>query len=79
MAKASEHRASELRKMSSEQLALELKETADKFFRLRLLSQTERLDAPSELRRHRGLIARIKTVQRERELAAVVAAAQKAE
>ena len=29
-------------------------------------AQTERLDAPSELRRHRRLIARIKTVQTER-------------
>lgn len=72
MAKASEHRASELRKMSDEQLSLELKETTDHFFRLRLLSQTERLDAPSELRKHRRLIARIKTVQKELERAAAV-------
>jgi large subunit ribosomal protein L29 len=70
MAKASEHRASELRKMSDEQLAVELKETTDHFFRLRLLAQTERLDAPSELRKHRRLIARIATVQNERERAA---------
>jgi large subunit ribosomal protein L29 len=70
MAKASEHRASELRKMSDEQLAMELKETTDNFFRLRLLAQTERLDAPSELRKHRRLIARVKTVQKERERAA---------
>ncbi len=72
MVKASEHRASELRKMSDEQLLLELKETTDHFFRLRLLSQTERLDAPSELRKNRRLIARIKTVQKERERAAAV-------
>ena len=77
MAKASEHRASELRKMSDEQLAVELKETTDHFFRLRLLSQTERLDAPSELRKHRRLIARIKTVQHEREGAAGGEADQK--
>jgi large subunit ribosomal protein L29 len=32
-------------------------------------AQTERLDAPSELRRHRRLIARIKTVQGERQTA----------
>ena len=76
MAKASEHRASELRKMSDEQLSLELKETTDHFFRLRLLSQTERLDAPSELRKHRRLIARIKTVQGERERAAAMQPAQ---
>lgn len=77
MAKASEHRASELRKMSDEQLAVELKETTDNFFRLRLLAQTERLDAPSELRRHHRLIARIKTVQNEREQAAAAETKQK--
>lgn len=62
--------ASELRDMSDEQLGLTYKETVDTLFRLRIQAQTERLDAPSELRRHRRLIARIKTVQRERELAA---------
>ena len=77
MAKASEHRASELRKMSEEQLAVELKETTDHFFRLRLLAQTERLDAPSELRKHRRLIARIKTVQHERERASAAEVHQK--
>lgn len=62
-------KASELREMSDEQLRLTLKETADDFFRLRTQAQTERLDAPSELRKSRRLIARLKTVQRERELA----------
>jgi large subunit ribosomal protein L29 len=60
----------ELRDMSDEQLQLTLKETAERLFRLQLQSQTEKLNAPSELPRHRRLIARIKTVQRERELAA---------
>ena len=62
--------ATELREMSDEQLQLTLNETAASLFRLRLQAQTERLDAPSELLRHRRLIARIKTLQRERELAA---------
>ena len=62
-------KASELREMSDEQLRLTLKETADNFFRLRTQAQTERLDAPSELRKSRRLIARINTVRRERELA----------
>lgn len=61
--------ASELRQMSDEQLGLTLKEAAEQLFRLRIQAQTERLDAPSELRRHRRLIARIKTIQRERALA----------
>ena len=59
-------KASELREMSDEQLQLTLNETIDNFFRLRIQAQTERLDAPSELRRHRRLIARIKTIQGER-------------
>lgn len=58
--------ASELREMSEEQLTATLKETCIGYFRLRVQAQTERLDAPSELRRHRKLIARIKTVQTER-------------
>lgn len=59
-------KASELREMSDEQLDLTGKEAAEKLFRLRIQSQTERLDAPSELRRQRRLIARIKTLQTER-------------
>ncbi len=58
----------EIREMSDEQLGLTLKETTEILFRLRIQSQTERLDAPSELRRHRRMVAQIKTVQREREL-----------
>jgi large subunit ribosomal protein L29 len=59
-------KAAELREMSSEQLGLLLHDTTESYFRLRLQSQTEKLDAPSELRKHRRLIARIKTVQSER-------------
>ncbi len=62
-------KAGELREMSDEQLGLTLKEAADNYFRLRTQAQTERLDAPSELRRHRRLIARVRTIQREREVA----------
>ena len=56
----------ELRDMSDEQLGLTLKDAAEKLFRLRIQSQTEKLDAPTELRRHRRLIARVKTIQTER-------------
>ena len=59
-------KAGELREMSDEQLELTLRESAESLFRLRIQAQTERLDAPSELRRHRRLIARIKTIQRQR-------------
>lgn len=63
-------KATELRDMSDDQLAVTLTETTENFFRLRLQAQTERLDAPSELRKNRRLIARIKTVQNERVRAA---------
>lgn len=56
-------KASELREMSHEQLEALLRETTEQLFRLRLQAQTERLDAPSELRKQRRLIARIKTIQ----------------
>jgi large subunit ribosomal protein L29 len=59
-------KTAELREMSDEQLQLTLKETEHNLFRLRMQAQTERLDAPSELRRHRRLIAQIKTVQTQR-------------
>lgn len=61
-------KTTELRDMSDEQLGLTLKETVEHLFRLRIQAETERLDAPSEIRRNRRLVARIKTVQREREL-----------
>lgn len=60
--------ASELRGMSDEQLQLTLNDTIESLFRLRIQAQTERLDAPSELRRHRRLVARIYTIQCERKL-----------
>ena len=59
-------KASELREMSEEQLTLTLKETAETLFRLRIKAQTERLDTPSELRKNRRLIARLKTIQTQR-------------
>jgi large subunit ribosomal protein L29 len=64
------HKAKELHEMSDEHLQLTLKDAEKGLFRLRLQSQTERLDAPSELMKSRRLIARIKTVQRQRELQA---------
>ena len=63
-------KASELREMSDEQLGELLRETRERLFRLRLQAQTERLDAPSELRKHRRVIARTETVQNQRAKAA---------
>jgi large subunit ribosomal protein L29 len=68
-------KANELREMSDEQLTLTLQESAEQLFRLRVQAQTERLDSPSELMKHRRLIARIKTIQTERAKARPVAGA----
>jgi large subunit ribosomal protein L29 len=56
----------ELREMSNEQLTAVLREAKDTLFRLRIRAQTERLDAPSEMRKNRRLIARVKTLQTQR-------------
>jgi large subunit ribosomal protein L29 len=61
---------SELRQMSDEQLALTLKDTVKHLFQLRFQSATERTETPSEMRRAKRDIARILTIQRERELQA---------
>ena len=59
----------ELREHSSEQLEFDLKEQQKLLFNLRLQAATEKLDAPSNLRKFRREIARIKTILRERESA----------
>lgn len=56
----------ELREMSDEQLEATAKEASEKLFRLRFQAASERLDVPSELKKSRRLIARIKTLQSER-------------
>jgi large subunit ribosomal protein L29 len=60
----------ELRDMSDEQLQATLVDTKAALFRLRIRAQTERLDAPSEMRKLRRLIARILTLQTQRAAAA---------
>jgi large subunit ribosomal protein L29 len=72
-------KASEFREMSDEQLVLTLKETTSNLFHLRLQAQTERLDAPSELRKQRRMIARIQTIQNQRAAAKSLAAKSTAE
>ncbi len=58
----------ELREQSEEQLDLLLRETQTNLFRLRLQSETERLEAPSEIIKAKREIARIKTILRLREI-----------
>ena len=59
----------ELREMSDEQLEATATEAAHVLFRLRFQSQSERLNTPSEIKKNRRLIARIKTIQTERQKA----------
>ena len=60
--------AKEFREMNTEQLQAELNQTQQELFRLRFQASTEKLDAPSNLKKLRRSIARIKTILHEREL-----------
>jgi len=70
-------KTTEYRGMSEEQLDLTLKEELKNLFHLRFQSATERLETPSEIRKSKREVARIKTIQRERALAAAKTAAAK--
>lgn len=59
-------KAAELREMSDEQLELTVQEAAETMFRLRLQSQTDRVDVPSQMKLNRRLIARVRTLQTQR-------------
>ena len=65
-----ENTASHLRQMSDEQLSAVLREACQTLFKMKMLKQSDRLDVPSEIQRNRRLVARIKTIQTQRETAA---------
>jgi large subunit ribosomal protein L29 len=58
----------DLREQTEEQLNLLLAEVKHNLFRLRLQSETERLEAPSEIVKAKREIARIKTILRLRQI-----------
>jgi large subunit ribosomal protein L29 len=58
----------ELREQTEEQLEMLLREVQNNLFRLRLQSETERLEAPSEIVKAKREVARIKTILRQREI-----------
>ena len=62
------NRMKEFRGMSDEQLSLALKDTEKHLFQLRFQAATDRLETPSEIRKARRDIARIRTLVREKEL-----------
>ena len=60
-----------LKGMSDDELALTLRDTEKHLFQLRFQSATDRLETPSEIKKAKKDIARIKTIQRERQLGAL--------
>jgi large subunit ribosomal protein L29 len=66
----------DLRAKSDEDLAKELNEAHRQWFTVRLQLSTRQLTNVSEARKVRRRIARIKTIQRERELEAAMAAVE---
>lgn len=67
--------AAELRELSDEDLAKELEETYRELFTTRLQLTTRQLSNTAQPRKVRTKLAQIKTIQRERELAALHEAA----
>ena len=63
-------RAEEIREMSDSDIRTRVAEMEEERFRLKFRSATETLEDPLRLRTIRRDIARLKTIQRERELAA---------
>jgi large subunit ribosomal protein L29 len=58
---------------TDEELANALRDTEKHLFMLRFQSATDRLETPTEIRKAKRDIARIKTIQRQRELARLAA------
>lgn len=68
-------KAKELRDMADEQIRLVWKDAAESLFRLRIQAQTEKLAAPTEVKKHRRTIARCQTILSQRGVLAPAAAA----
>ncbi len=58
----------EIRKMSNEDLAKKIEESKAELFNLRLSQASGSLEKPSRINELRKLVARMKTILREREL-----------
>ncbi|GAB6877316.1 50S ribosomal protein L29 [Thermaerobacter litoralis] len=64
-------KARELRELSDEELNKKLRDLKEELFNLRFQAATGQLDNPMRLRQVRRDIARVQTIQRQRELAAL--------
>ena len=58
----------EIRELSNEEILSKIEESKEELFNLRFQQATGSLEKPSRLRELRRLVARMKTVLREREL-----------
>ncbi len=59
----------EIRKMTNEEILSKIKECKEELFNLRFSKAQGSLEKPSRIRELRKLVARMKTILRERELA----------
>ena len=69
-------KAKEIRDMADEQIRLVWKDASETLFRLRIQAQTEKLAAPTEIRKHRRTIARFQTIHAQRGVLAPAAEAE---
>ncbi len=58
----------EIRNLSNEEILAKIEEYKEELFNLRLSQATGNLEKPSRIRELRKLVARMKTILREREL-----------
>ena len=61
-------KTNEIRKLSTEEINKKIAESKEELFNLRMKQATGSLENPSRIRELRKLVARMKTVIREREL-----------
>ena len=59
---------SEIRKLTTEQINKKIDETKEELFNLRMKQATGTLENPSRIRELRKLVARLKTILKEREI-----------
>ncbi len=71
MAKKLKTKTEEIRKLSDVDIEKELEEAHRRLFSLRIQSETRQITNHRELPAAKRLIARLKTIQRQRQLAAV--------
>ncbi len=61
-------KVNEIRNLTTEEINTKIKETKTELFNLRFQQATGNLEKPSRIKELRHLVARLKTVLREREL-----------